>query len=127
MSRRTAVLASTLAGAVCSVLYRPYLRRYPVLSVSSFAMLASVWAPTPASVYFTRTTAEGQDTLLIDANTQNVADVNTYEAALRTLPEVQSVEVRNVRPREDGTTFSVVVVFKPGVFARPVVAAGGAS
>lgn len=37
-----AVLASAGIGAVCSVLYRPYLRRYPTLHVSSFAMLASV-------------------------------------------------------------------------------------
>ena len=37
-----AVLASALSGAVCSVLYRPYLRRYPTLPVSAFAMLASI-------------------------------------------------------------------------------------
>jgi drug/metabolite transporter (DMT)-like permease len=37
-----AVFASALCGAVCSVLYRPYLRRYPTLPVSAFAMLASV-------------------------------------------------------------------------------------
>ncbi len=37
-----AVFASTLAGAICSVLYRPYLRRYPTLPVSALAMLASV-------------------------------------------------------------------------------------
>jgi drug/metabolite transporter (DMT)-like permease len=37
-----AVFASALCGAVCSVLYRPYLRRYPTLAVSTFAMLASV-------------------------------------------------------------------------------------
>ncbi|MCJ0763526.1 DMT family transporter [Variovorax terrae] len=37
-----AVLASAGVGAVCSVLYRPYLRRYPTLPVSAFAMLASV-------------------------------------------------------------------------------------
>jgi drug/metabolite transporter (DMT)-like permease len=37
-----AVFASALSGAVCSVLYRPYLRRYPTLPVSAFAMLASV-------------------------------------------------------------------------------------
>lgn len=39
-----AVLASALVGAVCSVLYRPYLQRYSALSVSAFAMLASVAA-----------------------------------------------------------------------------------
>jgi drug/metabolite transporter (DMT)-like permease len=37
-----AVFASALSGAVCSILYRPYLRKYPTLQVSSFAMLASV-------------------------------------------------------------------------------------
>jgi len=37
-----AVFASALSGAVCSVLYRPYLAKYPTLPVSAFAMLASV-------------------------------------------------------------------------------------
>ncbi|HKQ63955.1 MAG TPA: DMT family transporter [Methylomirabilota bacterium] len=37
-----AVFASALTGAVCSVLYRPYLEKYPTLPVSAFAMLASV-------------------------------------------------------------------------------------
>jgi drug/metabolite transporter (DMT)-like permease len=37
-----AVFASAASGAVCSVLYRPYLRKYPTLPVSALAMLASV-------------------------------------------------------------------------------------
>jgi drug/metabolite transporter (DMT)-like permease len=37
-----AVLASAVCGAVCSVLYRPYLRKYPTLAVSAIAMLSSV-------------------------------------------------------------------------------------
>jgi drug/metabolite transporter (DMT)-like permease len=37
-----AVLAAAAVGAGCSVLYRPYLQRYPTLRVSAFAMLASV-------------------------------------------------------------------------------------
>ena len=37
-----AVLASACTGALCSVLYRPYLKRFPTLAVSSFAMLVSV-------------------------------------------------------------------------------------
>jgi drug/metabolite transporter (DMT)-like permease len=36
------VLASAVTGAVCSVLYRPYVRRYGALPVSAVAMLASV-------------------------------------------------------------------------------------
>jgi drug/metabolite transporter (DMT)-like permease len=37
-----AVAAAACTGALCSVLYRPYLQRYPTLPVSAFAMLASV-------------------------------------------------------------------------------------
>ena len=37
-----AVFASALSGAICSVLYRPYLRKYPTLPVSVLAMFASV-------------------------------------------------------------------------------------
>src|SRR5439155_24714898 len=34
-----AILASAATGAICSVLYRPYLARYPTLPVSAFAMI----------------------------------------------------------------------------------------
>ncbi len=37
-----AVLAAAAIGAVSSVLYRPYLQRYPTVPVSAFAMAASV-------------------------------------------------------------------------------------
>jgi drug/metabolite transporter (DMT)-like permease len=37
-----AVLGSAATGALCSVLYRPYLQRYPTVPVSAFSMLASV-------------------------------------------------------------------------------------
>jgi drug/metabolite transporter (DMT)-like permease len=39
-----AILAAAATGAICSVLYRPYLQRYPALWVSALAMLASVAA-----------------------------------------------------------------------------------
>jgi drug/metabolite transporter (DMT)-like permease len=45
-----AVLGSAFTGAVCSVYYRPYLRRYPTLEVSAFAMMASVAALLIASL-----------------------------------------------------------------------------
>ncbi|HEU5087254.1 MAG TPA: DMT family transporter, partial [Roseiflexaceae bacterium] len=37
-----AALGSAASAALCSVLYRPYLRRYPALTVSTYAMFASV-------------------------------------------------------------------------------------
>jgi drug/metabolite transporter (DMT)-like permease len=39
-----AILASAATGAICSVLYRPYLARYPTLPVSAFAMAAAAAA-----------------------------------------------------------------------------------
>jgi drug/metabolite transporter (DMT)-like permease len=39
-----AVLFAAFCGALCSVLYRPYLQKYPTLSIGTFAMLASVGA-----------------------------------------------------------------------------------
>ncbi|MEP6823941.1 MAG: DMT family transporter [Ramlibacter sp.] len=39
-----AVVAAACTGALCSVLYQPYLQRYPTVPVSAFAMLASVIA-----------------------------------------------------------------------------------
>lgn len=41
-SGELAVFAAACVGALCSVLYRPYLQRYPIVPVSAFAMLASV-------------------------------------------------------------------------------------
>jgi drug/metabolite transporter (DMT)-like permease len=41
------ILASAAVGAVCSVLYRPYLRRYPTLPISAFAMAAAALALFP--------------------------------------------------------------------------------
>ena len=37
-----AIAAAAATGALCSVMYRPYLQRYPTVPVSAFAMLASV-------------------------------------------------------------------------------------
>ena len=37
-----AVFLAAACGATCSVLYRPFLQRYPALQVSAFAMFASV-------------------------------------------------------------------------------------
>ncbi len=39
-----AVLAAALCGAICSVLYRPYLQRYVALNVGATAMVAAVIA-----------------------------------------------------------------------------------
>ncbi|MBU2090637.1 MAG: DMT family transporter, partial [Alphaproteobacteria bacterium] len=45
-----AVLGSATTGAICSVLYRPYLRRYPILKISTVAMAAAVLALAPLAL-----------------------------------------------------------------------------
>jgi len=45
------ILASAATGAICSVLYRPYLRRYPTLPVSAFAMAAAALALFPFAAF----------------------------------------------------------------------------
>lgn len=79
-------------------------------------MMWTITAPKPRSVWFTRLATEGLNGLVIAASTYNVSDVNQYEAALRALPEVQRVEVRNLQPRDDGTTFTLAVTFVTGAF-----------
>jgi drug/metabolite transporter (DMT)-like permease len=44
LSGELLILAAAATGAVCSVLYRPYLQRYPTLPVSTFAMAAAAVA-----------------------------------------------------------------------------------
>lgn len=44
ITREPVVFLSAFAGALCSVLYRPYLKKYPTLQVGTLAMAASVVA-----------------------------------------------------------------------------------
>jgi hypothetical protein len=68
----------------------------------------------PRSIHFTRAVIEASGAMVIDAATANLADVNEYEAALRTAPGIGSVELRNVRSREGGATFQLVLAFREG-------------
>jgi len=58
------ILASAATGAVCSVLYRPYLRRYPTLPVSAFAMVAAAVALFPFAAFDDLFVAPGELSLL---------------------------------------------------------------
>jgi drug/metabolite transporter (DMT)-like permease len=51
------IVAAAATGAVCSVLYRPYLRRYPTLPVSTFAMAAAAAALLVPALFDDLTTA----------------------------------------------------------------------
>lgn len=78
-----------------------------------FEWLAATGAVRPRSVQFLRAASHSNRTLEIEAQTADAADAGTYEAALRQLPQVESVETRELRAREGLTTFIVAVKFKP--------------
>ncbi len=82
-----------------------------------FEMLAAINAPRPHSISFTRTGTgtgpNGRNALEIEATTGSADDVGTYETALRALPALDKVEIKDLRARDGVTTFALVVAFKP--------------
>lgn len=71
----------------------------------------------PADILLTRAEtrpAGGLYTLYIDAQTNNAALINVYQAQIKNLPECEDVKV-NARPSQgDRVVFELVVTFKPG-------------
>jgi hypothetical protein len=87
-----------------------------------FEWLAAAGAARPRSVQFVRAASRSDRLMEIEAQTANAGDAGAYEAALRQLPQVESVETRDLRARDGVTTFVMAVKFK--TTAAP--AAGGA-
>jgi Tfp pilus assembly protein PilN len=83
-----------------------------------FEMLAVINLSRPANVQFIRCINQGQHTLEIEAQARDAASVGAFEAALRSVAALQSVEIRDVRLRDGLTTFQLTVVFKPAAFAE---------
>lgn len=82
-----------------------------------FEMLAAINEPRPASIQFTRTGTSGRNGLEIEAQTGSADDVGAYEAALRNLPALEKVEIRDLRARDGVTTFGLSLAFKPDAAA----------
>ena len=85
-------------------------------------MLAFLNEQRPHSIYFTKVSIDGATQVLIEASTPTPADVNEYEAALKSSPLLASVEVRNNRVRDGGGTFQLAVTFRPGFKLAPTAA-----
>ena len=84
-------------------------------------LLAYVNDVRPRSIYFTKVSIEGGHQMVIEGATSSLAEVNEFEAALRRLPVLAAVEVKNTRAREGGGTFQVALVFRAG-FQLPATA-----
>jgi hypothetical protein len=69
--------------------------------------------PPQASIFFTRAYTTGLYVLTADAQTQNAADIKTYQNELEALPVCESVAIKNQQSRDNLVTFTLVVTFKP--------------
>lgn len=78
-----------------------------------FEMLALINQNRPASIQFIRSVTNGLYAMEIEAQTANAADVGQYEVALRAIPELASVETRDLRSREGVTAFVLAIAYKP--------------
>jgi hypothetical protein len=78
-------------------------------------MLVMINQNRPASIQFIRATTTGLNTLEIEAQTANAADVGQYEAVLRASQQLAGVETRDLRSREGVTSFILTVTFRPAL------------
>jgi hypothetical protein len=93
------------------------LEQLSATQLKPFEMLAAINRPRPASVEFVRVSTNGPLQLVVEAQTNNAADLRTYESALRQLGGVATVDLRDPRMRDGRTSFSLHVTFKAGWLA----------
>lgn len=79
-----------------------------------FEMLDVVNQARPTNIYFTRVSAEGGNALQIEAVGLPGADINSYQQALKEIPNVSLVEISNNRVRNDLSSFRLRVEFNQG-------------
>ncbi len=90
-----------------------------------FEMLAVLNSVRPGGIIFTRSVTTGQGGIDIEAQTANADAVGVFESALRALPMVETIEVRDLRLRDGMTTFQLAATFKAGTLST-VTGTGGA-
>ena len=86
-----------------------------------FEMISFVNEKRPHSIYFKRSSTDGLYKLLVDAQTNNAAEVDGYASAVRAAPYCEKAEVRDLRSRDGITQFTLIVTFKPeALLPKPV-------
>ncbi len=95
-------------------------------SPQALEMLALANEHRPATVEFTRITSKTNTTLEVEARTTNPSDISTFEKALKDNPEVGAVASKDMRARDNFTTFTFTITFKPDVLRKSVAKAEAA-
>ena len=83
-------------------------------------MLAVANSHRPASVDFQRVSCKNNTQIEIEARTTNASDVYAFEKTLKESPEISFVATKDMRARDNFTTFSVTVTFKPETLRKGV-------
>jgi hypothetical protein len=83
-------------------------------------MLAIANDHRPATVDFQRVSCKNNTQLEIEARTTNASDVYTFEKSLKETAEVSFVATKDMRARDNFTTFSVTITFKPETLRKGV-------
>ena len=83
-----------------------------------FELLALVNRDRPTAMIFSRVTTVGARGLEIEASSPQAGDASAFEAALRQRAELESIEFRELRTRDNLTSFTLAVQFTAGSVAR---------
>ena len=83
-------------------------------------MLAVANEYRPATVDFQRVSCKNNTQLEIEARTTNASDVYAFEKSLKERSEISFVATKDMRARDNFTTFSVTITFKPEALRKGV-------
>ena len=86
-------------------------------------MLAIANEQRPTTVEFTRINCKVNTTLEIEARTTNPSDISAFERALKEFPEISGVASKDMRARDNYTTFTFTITFKVDALRKAVAKA----
>jgi len=86
-------------------------------------MLAIANEQRPATVEFTRINCKLNNALEIEARTTIPSDISAFERALKEFPEISGVASKDVRARDNYTTFTFTISFKVDTLRKSVATA----
>ena len=89
-------------------------------------MLALANEHRPATVEFTRVNCKSNAALEIEARTTNPSDISAFERALKEVPEITAVASKDMRARDNYTTFTFTISYKADVLRKAVAKAEAA-
>ncbi len=89
-------------------------------------MLAIANEMRPSTVDFTRINCKTNTTLEIEARTTNPSDISTFEKGLKEFPEISGVASKDMRARDNYTTFTFTITFKVDTLRKSVAKAEAA-